>query len=413
MVMFALFLTVLISFIALSLDVGVILAERRGVQNSVDAAAMAAGRLILLEETEDLEVQAQSYVDINGYDGGEAQVTFPYEGKDTEVAVEITEDVPGFFLSVFYDGPWRVSAKAVAAVIHEVKEVSLLSLGENPGSCTGNPGNFTGVHFGGNAFINIAASVLSNGCIVFNGNATEGSINGTVEAHSQVQDIPNDLYVDEDGILNNQPVIEDPFADLAPPACSSLPLRDHANEDYKHPEEDNHIILEPGRYEGNIQERKISLKSGVYCFMGRIQLQPDGFIKSFDSVDANGIPQYHKDLGENAPGGVLMYFGPNGRYDMSGMSYIAVKSLGSQWEDIVIWFTNCNRELKLTGNNDMWIIGVIYAPCSTAELTGNSTSEVPIGAIVANQIKVGGTPTLNSNSSITIEIEPPRVYLIE
>jgi hypothetical protein len=100
---------------------------------------------------------------------------------------------------------------------------------------------------------------------------------------------------------------------------------------------------------------------------------------------------------------------------MSGTSHIQVKSVGATWDDIVIWYTNCgnNKDLKLTGNNDMWIIGVIYAPCSTVELTGNSGTEVPVGAIVAKQIKIGGTPTLNFNSSITIEIEPPRVYLIE
>jgi hypothetical protein len=410
MIIFALFLVMLLSFVALSIDVGNLLAERRGVHNAVDAAAMAGGRLILLEETGDIETQARGYVDANGYDGTAAVVSFPDESS---IAVELTQDVMPFFLAAFYDGPWRVNARAMATVVHEIKEVGLLALGENPGACTGNPGNSTGVIFGGNAHVNIAASVLSNGCIVFNGNATDGSIDGSVEAHSDVQEIPDDLYVDEDSILTGQPLIDDPFADLDPPDCSDLPLRDQNSEEYQHPEDDEHLILEPGRYEGTIQERRISLQSGVYCFMDRLNVQPDGFIRSFDTVDANGIPQYHVDLGENSAGGVLMYFGPNARYAMHGTSHIAVKSLGSQWEDIVIWFTNCSQDLKLTGNNDTWIVGVIYAPCSTVDLTGNSESEVPIGAIVAYRIEIGGTPTLNFNSSITIEIQPPRVYLVE
>jgi hypothetical protein len=158
------------------------------------------------------------------------------------------------------------------------------------------------------------------------------------------------------------------------------------------------------------------LKAGVYCFMGRVQIQPDGFIKSFDDDNGDGIPQpdeYHEAKGENTPGGVLLYFGPNAELAMHGSSHIKVKTIGESWEEIVLWFTNCSKELKLTGNNDMWIIGVIYAPCSTVDLTGNSNTEVPVGAIVANQIKIGGTPSLNFNSSITIEIEPPRAYLVE
>jgi hypothetical protein len=413
MVMFALFLTVLISFIALSIDVGYLLAERRSVQNAADAAAMAGGRLILLEETGEIDTQARGYVDLNGHDGSQATVTYP---SNTSVAVEVTEDVTPFFVAAFLDSPWRVSARAVAEVIHDIKEVGLLALGENSGSCTGNPGNSTGIHFAGSAVINIAASVLSNGCVVFNGNATEGTIDGSVEAHSEVQDIPNDLQVDEEGILANQPVIDDPFANLAPPNCESMELRDQNNPAYVHPEDDQHLILEPGRYDGTIQKRRLSLKSGVYCFTGRVQIQPDGFIKSFDDDNGDGIPQpdeYHEAKGEDAPGGVLLYFDENAEFAMHGTSHIQVKTLGEPWEEIVLWFTNCSKELKLTGNNDMWLIGVIYAPCSTVDLTGNSDTEVPVGAIVANQIKIGGTPALNFNSSITIEIEPPRAYLVE
>ena len=407
MVIFALFLTVLISLIALSLDVGNILAERRAVQNAVDAAAMAGGRLILLEETADAEAQAKSYVDINGYDSDLADVTFP---NDYSIVVETTEEVRSFFLHAFYDGPWQVSARAVAEVQEEIVEVGLLALGENPGKCTGNPGNSTGIVFGGNSYLNITSSVLSNGCIVFNGNATEGEIDGIVAAHSEVQEIPDDLHVDEDAILQSQPIVDDPFENEVPPDCNALPLRDPEN--YRDEDDPDHLILEPGRYEGTIQERRFSLNSGEYCFMGRLQVQPDGFIKSFNGFDAEGNPRYHRDLGEDSDGGVLMYFGPNARYAMAGTSYVAVKSPGTAG-DIVAWFTNCSQDFSLEGNNDLWVIGAVYAPCSTVTLTGNSDSEIPVGAIVSRQIVIQGTPQLNLISSIPIEIEPRRVYLVE
>ena len=65
---FALMLTVMVGFVALTVDVGLAFLERRQMQNAVDAAALAAAQDLTVGQSNEIaEATAYDYMDRNGY----------------------------------------------------------------------------------------------------------------------------------------------------------------------------------------------------------------------------------------------------------------------------------------------------------------------------------------------------------
>ena len=121
LVMFALALTVLLGFVAITVDVGLAFLEKRHLQNAVDAAALAAAQdLSFGKSAETAEATAYDYMGRNGYPDAEGievnipPLSGPNAGLSGYVEVLSAQKAPMAFLGLFLDDALDVSARAVA-----------------------------------------------------------------------------------------------------------------------------------------------------------------------------------------------------------------------------------------------------------------------------------------------------------
>jgi Flp pilus assembly protein TadG len=116
LVLFVLGLAVLLGFVALTVDVGLILRERRQLQNAADAAALAGGLELpesqILAQSKAQEWAANNDIDLN--EGDEIEITVSPD--QTSVTVEITREASFIFGRVLGLSTVDVSASATAQV---------------------------------------------------------------------------------------------------------------------------------------------------------------------------------------------------------------------------------------------------------------------------------------------------------
>ncbi|UCH86622.1 MAG: hypothetical protein JSU97_08925 [Dehalococcoidia bacterium] len=117
LVVAALAMVVIMAFAAIAIDVGVFLHERRELQKSADAAALA-GAQELPESPTDAVQKAEEWAANNGIDAGELEsieISTTYIADDT-ITVEVSRDVPFMFARVLGFSSDTMSADATARV---------------------------------------------------------------------------------------------------------------------------------------------------------------------------------------------------------------------------------------------------------------------------------------------------------
>ena len=118
LIMFLLAFSVLMGFVAMSIDVGLILHERRSLQNAADAAALA-GVSELPESPGAAEAKALEWAENNGYtveSGAIITVNTPYQGDPNAVEVVIEVEMPFIFARALGLESVDVGARAVASI---------------------------------------------------------------------------------------------------------------------------------------------------------------------------------------------------------------------------------------------------------------------------------------------------------
>jgi hypothetical protein len=388
LVIFAIALIALLGFAALAVDVGYYLAERRSVQNATDAAAMAAARLVLRNNTDNLVGQAQSYIAANGY--SDASVVVYWD--DEEVRVEVEHEVERFFLGAVYDGDWSVSTEAVARVAPADVPFAIIALGEDP-NCVNPPG----FHFSGTAseLGTIGGGIGTNACVNFDGHP-HLDIDGNIEAHGSI-DLSNNMN-SSGPVMEEQGIIPDPHAAFA---GANDPMTICESNPEPEVEESGSggqatYTMEPGWYQESLRfgaQHRVTMEPGIYCFDNELAFSGQA------SLDATS--------------GVLLYFrGPNGTLELAQGDF-AVHTLGQEWNDFAIWSDNCSMALDMRGRGTLDIVGQIYVPCSTLHLGGTPANQVINGQLVAHNLRFHGNP----NFQISVDLETPsealRVFLVE
>ncbi len=205
MIIFALASLVLVGFVALSVDTGFLMAERRQTQSAADAAALAGAKALFDGNTGQITSSAQSYgADNAGVPAGNVTVNWPpatgtFAGDNEYVQVTISKEVEKFFVGALYSGSWEVSASAVAGVELVPSDYGLIALDE------------PGIRLTGNADITITngGSAMSNDDIDRNGNANIFVTAGTIDANGTVDEGPG--WSAPNGIRDGQPVVPDPI----------------------------------------------------------------------------------------------------------------------------------------------------------------------------------------------------------
>jgi Flp pilus assembly protein TadG len=215
MIIFALAVVVLTGFVALGIDVGYALSQRRELQNSADAAALAVAQAMLVGTTDHdvLNDTATNYIAANGFDNANVSLTIDTDATPETVTVDITSNVQKFFIGLVYQGPWKVGAHAVASLDPTPSDYALLALDQ-----TGYPVSVTG-----NVDINIVGgSAMSNAGMKCVGNGRVKA-DHNLDAHTGFSKTGNCGFAGGTGMNSSASIVSDPLASVPPPPKPSTP----------------------------------------------------------------------------------------------------------------------------------------------------------------------------------------------
>ena len=406
-VLFALFGVVLIGAMALALDVGYLLSERREAQAAADASALAGARALLAgASTASVKTEAENYADANGLAGADASsITVDVDGDrwDGVVTVDLSMNVQRFFLGALYTGPWAVSAHAVAETTNKADSNYILIALDPPG-----------IYVNGSMAVTATnGSIISNDDIESSGNSNIVTSNGFIDAAGTVSENPS--WVAPWGIRDRRAPAIDPFADYDPPVKpTGAPITGN-HRCNPHGWEDPTLIgtdctFLPGYYKNariRIWDTALFLPGLYYFENSSIELR-----STTARIEGVGVNFYFTGNPNQS------YFDPqNGEVFLTAPGYSPDPSLlvvHNDYRDMAIWVDMCpGSEIDSQGNNEFFVGGVFYAPCSEIYLHGNPYGDTVSGIVIGSTINIQGT----SDMSVTYLPYGPtdsyEIYLIE
>ena len=409
-IMVAVTMVGLASIVALSLDGGTLLAERRHAQSTADAAALAAS-CELYRNAWSVSVNnfdpngsaAQSALDVakaNGYanDGTTSTVTVnippqsgPYIGKTGYAEVIVTYFVTRSFSNIFASGPITVRARAVAIGAPIAADVGILVL--DP---TGK-GAFNANGSGG-------ATVTGTPIVVDSSDPSAAIAGGGGTVVAPEIDITGGYTTTGGGSFSGQinlgrRAMADPLADLPPPDPTTLSQQSNKKIQYT----SGTTNLLPGVYTGGIAVSgtgSLSLAPGIYYMDG------GGFSFSGQgSMVGKGVMIY------NAPGnGNAAGIGVNGQgsVQMTGMTSGIYQGM-TFFQDRTSTVTGSISGTSGTTS----ITGTFYFAGALLNITGNG-GVVNLGSqYISQDLTLGGNGNININWTPDTVARKRSIYLVE
>jgi Putative Flp pilus-assembly TadE/G-like len=391
----ALCLAVILGIVAFGMDGGRMYHERRRVQATADAAALAAAALLYENHRDWLGKDpydkaagaARSVAAANGYnnDGVSNSVAVhvppksgEFTGQDDFVEVIVESKLAGGFARVFARDELKVRARAVAR--GRPARLGVIALANSGASAVLNKakGTFT---------------VLNAPIIVNSSDASALRNESLLPMIARNIDVVGN-YVNASGglIIANVATGAEPTADplqfLPAPDPSAYVLRSAAKLKISSalplP-----TILNPGTYRGGIDisgQSLVTFMPGVYVIDG-------GGLTVGGLATLAGLDVTIFNTGSVA--------NPAGPISLTSLGKLALTPpLGGTYQGISIFQDRgVNVPLSLSGNGLGAVVGVIYAPNAPVSLTGNAIAGVDIlgGAVIADTISVGGLGSVTVN----------------
>jgi hypothetical protein len=391
--------TVIFGVVALGLDGGRLMDERRHAQATADAAALAAANDLYQnwwtnhgkDPSQTAQAAALQLAAANGYanDGTTSVVTVnvppksgAFAGKANFVEVIVEYHLARSFAAVFTGGDLIVRGRAVA--VGRPARMGLLLLKPN----------------GADALVNksLLFAVLNEPIVVNSSDpaAYDQAAFGVVLA-SSFQVTGN--YVNPGGAIilgriqtGMQPT-PDPLRNLAAPDPKTYAVQSAA------PLVINSLLpttLNPGVYKGGIQINGLSI---VFMMPGVYIMDGGGFqITGLSTVIGTGVMIY------NTSGSF-----PAGPITVNSVGKIAlIPPLGGTYQGIGIFQDrSMNQTLNIFGNGLTAIVGTVYAPSAPVNLTGLLALGIDTlgGAYICSTMQVSGVGTIN----ISLGNNYPRV----
>lgn len=427
LVMFAAGLLLLVGMVALAVDTGFIMAERRQVQSAADAGAMAAAKAKLdyLAETpgvsESAQVDSGKRYGAANADTGEENVevdTSPDGYGEEYVEVTVTKDVESFFLRALYDGTWAVSASAVAGHEPDPLPYALVAL-----DC--GPHGGSGIDVSGSGTIDVnEGSIMSNCGITRDGDSSVVTAEGAIDAVGEIDEGPQ--WDAGQGFREDRPPVTDPIDEnsippptktdaTSQPAPGGVDVQDIddmtaavtslSNESSNGARCPNDAVctMQPGYYGGGLtldvrNEATLDMQPGIYVFGEGFTLRGRGGA----TIQGDDVMVYIDD--DSA--GTL--FDP----DNATIELAAPESspYAGGLDGMALWIANCSEFRKKASNSGV-IDGVIYAPCSTVELSGSPGAQ-GMQVIVGN-LELSGGGDFDILFEDFVEIEVPHIFLVQ
>jgi hypothetical protein len=407
LVLFVLALGVLMGFVAMTVDVGMILHERRSVQNAADAAALA-GVQELPESPSAAVATAMEWAKKNGY-AADSDVTItvntPYQGDPDAVEVIIKEEVPFLFARVLGLESTGVHARAVATnETATAMGVALLALNPGDGSSFNKVGTGDLIIDGGGAvMVNDASDGASkrsgSGDVVTSGGFFH-YYKGGWESTGSGQFAP-----EPDPVTFQMP---DPLAGLVPPdpydVGTSLDSGGSAAVPTIMKLSSGDHVLRPGTYWGGIEitsTANVKFEPGVYVLAGGgLKLTGGG------TVVGDGVFFYNTFDPENQ---TTTADGQCDEVNLRGSANFTLTApTAGPYKDILFWQDKaCTNPMKHESNSDV-ASGVIYLPNTRLDLSGSGN--IGTVQIITDTIDISGGTDLIIDFKEFIDIPVPDDY---
>lgn len=428
-VIFALSLVFILGFVALALDGGMLLSDRRHAQNAADASALAgATAAAIYMKNNDLSSSSfycgASYVlpviqtaqdaaisragsndyqldgDISDNHGVSIICGVEDQGyrvlKYLDVVVEITRDTPSNFAHLIYPGELKNEVRAISRVYPPGPigyGYAIISL--NDQNCSGNQ---NGIIMGGSmsGFVTGSEGIFSNGCIKGDGSSfsftvDEGGIVGyAVESSGTMTNFnpPPKFSPNKIGL----------FALYVPaPDCSGLKNKTAPFTGDK--------TISPGNY-AQIKRTggNLIMQPGLYCITGKKGIELLG-----GSISGEGVTIYLQTGGMNVGGNMSNIYlaapkeDPDPAPAIPGMLVFLAEGNGNT--------------IILNGNSQSTYVGTIYALDGNVKINGSSGTGGDVifnTQIVANNVQIDGDATLKFPFNAEEQSEkPPYLELLE
>jgi len=408
-------LVVFLGFVALAIDGGMALADRRHSQNGADSASLAGGAAAAVKLEQfgvnydnwncntgspvekaknwaekiardratannfSIVIDATDHNDVNAECGSTTYYaddgSIWFVDKYIDVTVEISATTPSNFLQLVFPTALHNEVDAVTRV-HPPQSIgfgyAIVAL--HPGFCTGNDSG--GVIIGGSGTTTInGGGIFSNGCIINEGGPTLKIENGGVFGNRLDKNYPNDWIPQPAEVDFQFPTSN---YDIDPPNCSdpaahvedSLPL---------YPE-----TMEPG----------------LWCITN-----PKGIkINAGDRVDGDGVTIYVTSNNNNT----AIFI--NGQAELH-LSAPDPKSDSFPAIPGVLFYVDTTIPVTLDGTSGTNFDGMIFAPRSLITLNGNSKNNYN-GQVIGWDVKLTGNVTMNVNfNSDTALTNPTSIEL--
>lgn len=405
-VLVAICLMALLGIVAIALDGGLLLDDRRRLQSAADAAALAAAVDLYkhyttnngLDKDGTAKASALSIAALNGYnnDGTSNIVTVNipaksgnYAGRPGYAEVSIQYNQQRGFSAIWGSSTIPVTARAVARGQWLSLDYAIILLNPTARGSLQASGNATLTVSGGAVIVNSTdpAGGLTNG----NGaKVTASQIRfGGSPGYSGNFNPPNYL-----GILSAQPYTVDPFLYIPQPNPGSLPLQSSRGLNVSG---NSSTFLSPGLYIGGVSiagNAIVTMSPGIYYMQG------GGF-----SVSGNA----------RLVGSGVMIFNDNGggSINIAGNGSVALSPPTSgTYQGVSIFQDRATATtVNIAGNGSMSIAGTFYAAAATLNVSGNGDN---IGSqYVSRDLSITGNGTVKLIYSNTSSAKARLLSLVE
>ena len=423
----ALLMTVIVGVVAIAIDGGLLMMDRREVRSAADAAALAAA--IDLYQNYDQNkgkdpsgtaatsakdtAQDNGYVD--GVNGVTVKVNIPpqsgtYVAQDGYAEVIITMQQQRFFSAIWGSAKIPVSGRAVAQGTKTPKANGIIVLdpaGSNDLTTT-NTANIIVQH----ANIVVDSSDSKGGSISNSGNiqAVELDFSGNPGYNTSGS---GQFIATSNNILSKQTPTPDPLASLPPPAqpvqvgnnvnISGIPPGGSV-PGWATPGDPNGWTLPAGTYQNGINisdnnsAHTYTLQSGIFYFKGNgLSLTGNANIKS----DPNGVMLYFHDGGLSITAG--------GAVNLSPLQ-------SGPYANVTIYEDRSNTSQdSITGQStgSLNISGTVYTPAAKFTLTGSGGNYAIGSQYIVFQLVVTGSGSFNVLYNGPNSAPNRNLYLVE
>jgi Flp pilus assembly protein TadG len=379
-VMVAVCLTAMMAFVAIAVDGGMLLQERRRVQAAADAAALAAADQLFANYATDYGTDPNGYAaktakttaSANGYVDGDGVSTVtvnipPKSGPFTSatqypgyVEVIVTYDQPRYFSGVFSFfnsaaiGPLPVKGRAVARGQWVKFNEGIICLDPSAsGALT--------VRAGGQLVVKNAPIVLDSNSSSAASVAQYGSVTvGTMEVTGTN---PGYSGTVQGTVKTGVAPLPDPLAYLPAPDPLSMPNGSSTTDDA------GNVTLQPGYFSSALYyggATSVTMAAGIYYVNGDFSLAGSA------SLNAQGVMIYVTGA-LNLGGGNVTWSPPtSGAY--KGLAYFQSRS--------------STTEAVFSGSGQYTLTGTFYAPVAVTHFRLNVVAALA-GQIVSNQVLAG------------------------